>query len=475
VFGVTQDERPPTNVGIPGLDIDPALLDLDPDEFRRLGYWVVDRTIEHLDTLTDRPAITTSSYDALLAELGGPIPMSGTSLVDGLRLLADVALENQQHGDHPRYFARVPGPSSQVAILGDWLASGMQAVASSWGGGAGTAMVEVVALNWLRDVLGLNPAAEGVLVSGGSLASTTALITARAQRGPGVLYLSDQTHSSIKRGALGVGWNPDEIRVLPTDEDFRFDPRTAREAIRADLAAGLRPAILVGTAGTTNTGAIDDVPALAHLCGEFGMWLHIDGAYGGPAALAPDRNGIHGLELADSFVLDPHKWLFQPYDAACVWVAHPQALERTFAMYPEYLADTQGGAVDLHNRSLELTRRARGVKLWLTLRTYGFDVVVDAVNRGIALAEYAQQVVESDPRLTIVTPAQLGVVTFASTSADAAKHVSAVAEVTADGFAAATSTVLHGKTVIRLCTINPHTTTEDISRTISLLAEALEG
>ena len=460
---------------IPGLEIAPDLLDLDVDEFRRLGYWVVDRTIEHLTTLDDRPAITTSSFDQLSDALGGPLPLTGEDLSEGLSLLADVALENQQHGDHARYFARVPGPSSHVAILGDWLASGMQGVASSWGGGSGTATVEVVALNWLRDALGLAAQSQGVLVSGGSLASTTALITARAERGSGILYLSDQTHSSIKRGALGIGWDPADIRIIPTDSEFLFSPAAARSAIEHDVREGRRPAVLVGTAGTTNTGAVDDLAALAALCREYGIWFHVDGAYGGPAALAPGRNGISGLECADSFVLDPHKWLFQPYDAACVWVAHPNALERTFAMYPEYLADTQGGEVDLHNRSLELTRRSRGVKLWLTLRTYGMNVLVDAVQRGIALAEYAQQCVESDDRIHTVTPARLGVVTFASNTADAAMHSAAVAEVTAGGFAAATSTVLHGKTVIRLCTINPHTTTEDISRTIALLADALHG
>ena len=459
---------------IPGLEIAPDILDLDIDEFRRLGYWVVDRTIEHLTTLGDRPAITTSSFDELSDALGGPLLNTGEDLSEGLALLADVALENQQHGDHARYFARVPGPSSHVAILGDWLASGMQGVASSWGGGSGTATVEVIALNWLRDALGLNPQSQGVLVSGGSLASTTALITARAERGSGILYLSDQTHSSIKRGALGIGWDAADIRVIPTDSEFLLSPAAARAAIESDVSDGQRPAVLVGTAGTTNTGAVDDLAALAALCREYGIWFHVDGAYGGPAALAPGRNGISGLDLADSFVLDPHKWLFQPYDAACVWVAHPNALERTFAMYPEYLADTQGGEVDLHNRSLELTRRSRGVKLWLTLRTYGMDVLVDAVQRGIALAEYAQQCVESDDRIHVVTPARLGVVTFASNTADAAMHSAAVAEVTAGGFAAATSTVLHGKTVIRLCTINPHTTPDDISRTVRLLSDALE-
>ena len=174
-------------------------LDIDAEELRRLGHWVVDRTVEHLTTLRDRPAITTASYDELVGLLGGPLPSSPRPVEEGMALLADVALEHQQHGDHPRYFARVPGPSSPVAILGDWLATGMQAIASSWGGGSGTATLELVALGWLRDALGLAPSAEGVLASGGSMANTTALAVARTEMGRGVVYVSDQTHSSIGR------------------------------------------------------------------------------------------------------------------------------------------------------------------------------------------------------------------------------------------------------------------------------------
>lgn len=452
-----------------GLDLPEDLLDLDPEELRRLGHWVVDRTVEHLATLRDRPAISVADEEALRAALGGPVPRSGASLTEGLELLADVALENQQHGDHPRYFARVPGPSSHVAVLGEWLATGMQAIASSWGGGSGTATLEVVALDWLRDALGLAPASEGVLQSGGSMASTVALACARHENGPGVLYLSDQTHSSIKRAALVLGWADGDVRVLPTDDHQRLAPATLRAALDADAAAGLRPGVVVATAGTTNTGAVDDIPAIADLCAAHGAWLHVDGAYGGPAALAPDRSGIRGLERADSFVLDPHKWLFQPYDIACVWVARPGALYRTFAMHPEYLRDAQGG-VDLHNRSLELTRRSRAAKLWLTLRTYGIDTLVRAVDRGIALAEVAQAAVEADDRLELVTPASLGVVTFSVRGLSDDGHVQAAAELTADGFAAATSTVLAGRTVLRLCTINPRTTQDDVRATVDRLA-----
>ncbi len=459
---------------MPSPDDRRGVLDLDVEELRRLGYWVVDRTIEHLTTLPERPAVTVSSYDDLVHRLGGPVPRDPRPAEEGLALLADVALENQQHGDHPRYFARVPGPSSPVAVLGEWLATGMQSIASSWGGGSGTATLEVVALGWLRDALGLAPASEGVLVSGGSMASTTGLVVARAENGPGVAYLSDQTHSSVRRALLAIGWPEGQVRVLPTDPAYRLSADTLRDAVAADLAAGLRPTVVVATAGTTNTGAVDDIPALADVCAGPGLWLHVDGAYGGPAALAPGRNGIVGLDRADSFVLDPHKWLFQPYDVGCLWVARPGALERTFGMHPEYLRDAQRGTVNLHNRGFELTRRSRGAKLWLTLRSYGLDAIVAAVQRGIDLAELAQRAVEADRRLRVVTPARLGVLTFEVTGVGDAAHADLAAAVTADGFAALTSTVLSGRTVLRLCTINPRTTDDDVTRTVALVAETAD-
>jgi aromatic-L-amino-acid/L-tryptophan decarboxylase len=453
----------------PGLDVPPDVLDLGPEELRRLGHWVVDRTVEHLQTLRDRPAITERTWDDLSPVLGGAAPRGRGDLQEGLALLADVALEAQQHGDHPRYFARVPGPSSDVAILGEWLAVGMQAIASSWGGGSGTATLELVVLDWLRDALGLAPASEGIILTGGSMASTTALIVARAETGGGVLYLSDQTHSSIKRGAVTTGWDPALVRVLPTGDDLRLPPATLRDAVEADLAAGLHPAAVVATSGTTNSGTVDDVPAIAAIAREHGMWLHVDGAYGGPAALSPGRHGIRGLELADSFVLDPHKWLFQPYDAACLWVARPGALDRTFAMHPEYLTDAQGGPVDLHNRGLELTRHSRAAKLWLTLRTYGLDAIEDAVERGIALAELSERLVV-DAGFEVTSSASLGVVTFVVPGLDDDAHSQVCADVTDDGYAAITSTVLRGRRVLRLCTINPRTTEDDLRGTIARIA-----
>jgi glutamate/tyrosine decarboxylase-like PLP-dependent enzyme len=455
----------------PGLDIPSDLLALDPEQMRALGYWVVDRTIEHLTSLDSQPAILEADAEALREVLGGPVPTEGHELDADLATLADVALAHQQHGGHPRYFARVASPASYPAILADWLGTGMQSVASSWGGGSGTTTVELVALEWLRDALGLAPSCEGVLQSGGSMANITGIITARHVNGDGVIYLADQTHSSIGRGMSAIGQPAALVRKVSTDDTFRMPPAALSEAIESDVAAGLRPSVLVATAGTTNTGAVDDLPALSAICRRHGVWLHVDGAYGGPAAISQrGRAVMPGLELADSFVMDPHKWLFQPYDVACLFVREPGALHRTFAMYPEYLADLDGREVDLHNRSLELTRRSRALKLWLTLRYYGIDVLAQAIERGIALAEYAQRVVESDDRLEVVTAAQLGIVNFAATGRWDDDHRRAIAALNAEGRAAASSTVLRGRTVFRLCIINPRTTTGDLDYTIERLA-----
>lgn len=456
------------------LDVPSDILRIDPEAMRSLGYSIVDRVVEHMTSLGDQRAISEEKPTRLRALLGGPAPMSPSPIEDDLDLLADVVLRNQQHGDHPRYFARVPGPSSYPAVLGEWLATGMQSVASSWGGGSGPTAVEIIACEWLRDAIGLAPTCEGVILSGGSMANITGAITARHLRGEGIIYLTDQTHASIKRGLLAMGQPAEAIRPLPADEHYRLSPASLRSTMAEDRSRGLRPLMVVATAGTTNTGAVDDLPAIADICDEYGAWLHVDGAYGGPAALcARGRAVMPGLERADSFVVDPHKWLFQPYDIACLFVREPGALERTFAMYPEYLADVTGSEVDLHNRSLELTRRGRGIKLWLTLRAFGLDSLGQAIDRGIGLAEYAQLVIEADPILEVVTPAQLGIITFAARGKADRDHSLAAARLTADGYAAVTSTVLSGRTVLRLCIINPATTTGDIDGTIQRLSSYL--
>ncbi len=443
------------------------------EEMRALGYWVVDRVVEHLTGLGGQPAIKTGSPAELWAALGGPPPEEGSDALQGLRTLAEVALAHMQHGDHPRYFARVPGPSSYAGILADWLGTGFNAIAASWGGGSGTATAELVALDWLRELLGMPAHTEGVMTSGGSLANLTALAAARHCAGPGVCYLSDQTHSSVLRALRTLGFPLRHIHVLACDRRFRLPLDGLAAAVRADAAAGERPGFVVATAGATNTGAVDPLWEIADLCRDRGLWFHIDGAYGAAAALCEGgRRALRGLERADSLVVDPHKWLFQPYDLGCVLISRPGALEQTFRITPEYLADVtgSGGQVDLRDRGLELTRRARGLKLWLVFRTYGVARIRAAIERGIELAEHAERLIVADARWELVTPAQLGVITFALRGADHAEHLARAAALAEDGYATLTTTRLRGRSVLRLCTINPRTTPDDIETTLKRLA-----
>jgi aromatic-L-amino-acid/L-tryptophan decarboxylase len=448
-------------------------LGLDIEEMRTLAHWAVDRVLEHFEHGAQGPAIQVDSPAALLAALGGAPPEAPSDPLQAMETLVDVALANMQHGDHPRYFARIPGPSSFAGVLGEWLGTGFNAIAASWPGGSGPATVELVVLDWLRTLFGMPEGTEGVLVSGGSLANVTGLIAARAVTGAGVAYLSDQTHISIRRGLVAIGFPPEHIQVLASDGQHRLAPGALADAIAADRAAGRRPGFVIATAGSTNCGAVDPLDQLAELCSAEELWLHVDGAYGAPAVLCDaGRAVLSGIERADSLVIDPHKWLFQPYDIGCLLVRRPGALGEAFTMSTEYLTGTSSGEgeVDFRDRSLELSRRSRALKLWLAFRVYGVARMRTAIARGIELAEFAQSVIDGDERWQLVTPAQLAIVTFARRGASAHEHAARAAALARDGYAAVTSTSLGGRAVLRLCTINPATTEDDIVTTLERLA-----
>jgi aromatic-L-amino-acid decarboxylase len=452
-------------------------LGMTREEMRELGYWVVDQVVEHFVTGAEGPAMKTGDADELRRALGGPLPIGPGDPRAAMRTLTEVALSNMQHGDHPRFFARIPGPSSFAGVLGEWLGTGFNAIASSWGGGSGPATVELVALDWLREAIGLREGTEGVLVSGGSIANISAIAAARANRGPGVAYLTDQTHSSIPRGLSALGFTGLDVHTLTSDAQLRMPLDALERAIDEDRRAGRTPRFVIATAGTTNIGAVDPLPELAALCRREDLWLHVDGAYGAAAAVcARGREALAGLELADSLVLDAHKWLFSPYDLGCLFV-RPGVLDAAFTMDPEYLVDVKArtGQVEMRHRTLELTRRARAFKLWLLFRTHGLDAISRAVSRGIELAEQAEAMVRADPRLEIVTPAQLGIVTFAALGADSAEHRARADRLAAGGYAAVTSTTLQGRSVLRLCTINPATTEADLRGTLERLALPIAG
>jgi aromatic-L-amino-acid/L-tryptophan decarboxylase len=455
-------------------------LTLPPDELRRLGYHVVDRIVEHLEELDELPPMPPVEPD-WSRESVDPCPDGPTDPLEAVDVLFDEILPRGQRASHPRFFARIGSPSNPVSPLADFAAAGVNAFAASWAGGFGPSAVELAVIDWTRGWMGLPDTAEGVLVSGGSVGNLTAMAAAAhdrvgADRSRATAYTSEHAHASVARAWRVLGFDPAHLRVLRADAGGRLAAAAVADAVRADRGEGPEPFCVVATAGTTSTGAVDDLAGLAALCTREPMWLHVDGAYGAPARLCErGRAVLAGIELADSLVLDGHKWFFQPYEVGCVLVRHPGVLEAAFGLDGAYLRDTIGTGVDFRNRGLQLSRGSRALKLWLSLRVFGLDSFRDAIAHGIALAEHAESVLRGRDGWEVVSPAQLGIVCFRRVPAGVAAaeldrvNDQLVAAAVADGYAAPSSTILDGRTVIRLCTINPRTTFADVETTIERL------
>jgi selenocysteine lyase/cysteine desulfurase len=297
-----------------------------------------------------------------------------------------------------------------------------------------------------------------------------------------VAYAGDQTHSSLARAVRHLGFRPDQLRVLPTGDRFRIRVDDLAAAIDADAAAGRLPFLVVANAGTTSTGAIDDLSAISALCRERGVWFHIDGAYGAFAALTErGRAALAGMELADSITLDPHKWLAMPFEVGCLLVRDGRLLERAFALHPEYLQETsdERDPVNFADRGLQLTRASRAIKVWLALQTFGVGAYRAVIDRAMDLALAGQRLIEADDRLELVTPASLGVLTFRRRggSGQAPEEIdrrneAIVAALAASGEVLLTSTVLHGRYAIRLCVLNHTSGFADVAAAIRAVATA---
>jgi aromatic-L-amino-acid/L-tryptophan decarboxylase len=439
-------------------------LELPPDEMRRLGYRVIDRIVDHWETLDSQPPVVIGDAAALRSAVGGAAPEEPGDADAALGRLFDEVLPWTSRTIHPRFFARIGSPSNFVSTLADAAASGFNLLGTSWVAASGPSTVELTVVDWLRSWCGMPSGTEGLLVSGGSMASLTALVAAREAHGGvgGVVYLSDQAHASILRDLKVMGER--EVRVLESDADFRLPVAAVQAAVAADRAAGRTPFAVVANAGTTNTGAVDPLEELAELCSAEELWFHVDGAYGAAAALcAPGRSVLAGMGRADSLTIDPHKWLFQPYEAGAVLIREPGLLERTFTLSGEYLRDTFGGEVNFRDRGVQLTRGVRALKLWLSVQVFGLAAFREGVELGLKLAEHAEALLRARPGWEIVTPAQLGIVCFAREGGDESRIS---ASTVSDGYAAPSTTVLRGRTVLRLCTINPRTTFEEIEATI---------
>ena len=452
-------------------------LEFSPERMREIGYRVVDRLVEHLATLPDQRVGSKGDPAKLLAALNEPAPENGTEFETVLEQLERDILTNTMHVNHPRFFAYVPGPGNFVGAMADALISGYNVFAGTWISGSGPAAVELTVIEWLRTACGFPKGSGGLFVSGGTMANLTALVVAR-QVGLGdsvdgaTVYFCDQAHSSLEKALRVIGVPAGNIRKIACDEDYRLPVGELERAIERDRAAGKRPFCVIASAGTTNTGAIDPLREISRVCKAQHMWLHVDGAYGAAAVISQrGRDLMGGLELADSLSLDPHKWLFQPFEIGCVLVRDVSQLRDAFLILPEYLKDTQQYSAEFNftDHGLQLTRGFRALKLWMSIKVFGMAAIRAAVERGFALAEFTEARLREMPGWEIVTPAQMGIVCFRFKGADDAAHLRLVQAILRDGFALITSTILRGRTVLRTCTINPRTSEADIEDTLKRL------
>ena len=458
-------------------------LSLDAEEMRELGYRAVDLLVEHFTSLPGKPVTRRSRREAMEELFREPLPEAGAPPLEVLERVRREVFEHIMHLDHPRFFAFVPSPNNFVSVVADALAAGFNVFAGTWLEASAPAQVELVTLDWLRDLFGLPETAGGLFTSGGSAANLTALALARhvilEERMEGaVVYGSDQTHSSLERGLRILGFGPRAFRRLPSDGEFRLDPAQLRSAIAADRAAGSRPFCVIANAGTTNTGAVDPLPALVELCRREGLWLHADAAYGGAAIFCRrGRSRLEGIGGVDSLSLDPHKWLCQPYEIGGLLVREAGRLKQAFHVLPEYLKDAAGPPEEVNfcDRGLQLTRSFRALKLWMSLQVFGRRGFEAAVRRGFELAELAEAAVLEMEDWEVVTGAQMGVITFRCAPPERtpgqvdALQRALVEAALEEGFSMIVSTELRGRPVLRLCPINPRTTAEDLRQALRRL------
>lgn len=448
---------------------------------RRSGYEVVDAIVERWATLRDGPAWQGATRETTEPMLHGPAPEEGREL-DGLleKVLGEV-MPLAGRIDHPRFLAFIPSSPTWASVLATFLISGYNIFQGTWLESSGPSQIEVTVLDWFREWLGYPAGSSGVLTSGGSAANLLAIVAAREAAGNperGTIYLSEQSHGSLARAARVAGIDPGRVRLVAADGASRIVPASLRAALAEDRAGGLHPFLVVGNAGTTNTGAIDPLAEIAGIADGEGLWYHVDGAYGGFAILDPEvRPLMAGLERSDSVTLDPHKWFFQPYETGCLMVRDPGRLETAFRIAPDYLQDAAWGPehVNFCDRGIQLTRIFRALRIWLSVQRYGLAAHRAEISRAIALARGAAARIRAHPELELLAPPGLGIVCFRYRGPEHAA-VPATAldalnrriqdEIVQSGFAMMSSTRLGGRLSLRFCILNIRTTGEDLADTV---------
>ncbi len=400
---------------------------MDAVEFRQHGRELVDWMADYMGKVKELPVRSKLEPGEVEARLPDEPPGKGEPMEEIFRDFQEVVMPGITHWQHPRFFGFFPANNSPPSVLAEMLTASLGAQCMTWETSPTGTELETRTLEWLRRMIGLPKGFEGVIQDSASSASLVALLMARERAsewqgnqrgltglGPFTIYISQETHSSIEKDAMIAGFGLDNLRKVPTNGTFAMDPAQLVKMIRKDQEAGLTPACVVATLGTTAVGAIDPLGPIAEICRREGVFLHVDAAWAGAALVLEDfRWMIEGVEHVDSFVFNPHKWMFTNFDCSAHYVRSVEDLERTLSVFPEYLkGGSQGGAIEYRNRSVPLGRRFRALKLWFVIRSYGVEGLRRMISDHIRMAESLESWIDGTDGFELTAPRSLSLVNF---------------------------------------------------------------
>jgi aromatic-L-amino-acid decarboxylase len=474
----------------------PTLGDIAPDEFRRQARRVIQWIGDYLEHPERFPVVPR----VVPGEIAGSIPTEPPVEAESLDVVLDdferLIVPGVTHWNHPGFFAYFAISASAPGILAEMLISALNVNAMLWKTSPAATELELRTLDWLRQLLGLGSDWFGLINDTASISTLLALAAAReakpelAIRERGMagradlprlrVYTSAHAHSSVDKAAITLGFGHENVVHIDTDDSFRLRVDALEDAVRADRALGYLPLATVATVGTTSTTSIDPVPAIAAVCAREGMWLHVDGSYGGVAAVVPEmRHVLAGVELADSLVVNPHKWLFTPIDLSAMFTRRPDVLKRAFSLVPEYLVTReQSDVVNLMDYGVQLGRRFRALKLWMVIRAFGADGLAARLREQMAMARELAGWIDDDPEWERVAPVPFSLVCFRYAPAGVSEperdalNTAILERVNRSGKAYLSHTKLDGRYVLRLAIGNMRTERRHVNDAWRLLKEA---
>lgn len=471
---------------------------MSPEDFRKLGYEVVDSLASLFASLSDRSVAAGVTPSMIRKQLGqGSIPENGEDAARILESATDLLFRNSTFNGHPRFFGYITAPAAPIGVLGELLAAGVNANVGAWSLSPAATEIERQTVSWIAELIGFPTRCGGIFVSGGNMANMVCMLVARAARLSGMssedsasspnpgfrIYASTETHTWIEKAIDIMGLGDDALRKIPVDSERRMKMDSLEQAVVDDRAAGLLPLAVIGTAGTVSTGSLDPLRQIGALCRDEGIWFHVDGAYGAPAAALPNATeDLKALSVADSVAVDPHKWLYAPLEAGCSLIRDASLLRATFAHHPPYyhFGDAEGEPVfNFHEYGPQNSRCFRALKVWLALRHIGRAGYVKMIQNDCDLARMMFDTAAANKYLEAVS-CELSITTFAFVPPDLQHddkrieylnelNTELLSELQQNGEVYFSNAVVDGRFLLRACIVNFRTTAEDVRKSIEVV------